>query len=223
LQFSADRVLVMGREVVKTEQATADAPSLPVDEVAPQVIIASDTGVKIVQPAAIEPGAPDVMANVSLDLISYDTKGEVVLTGRAQNENHVRVYVNDAPIKTEAVEEDGSWQLSLPEVDAGTYILRIDEIDQTGQVTSRVETPFQKEAPAKVKRVASVTPLQTEATTGSTPNIQKVTIQPGTTLWALAEDAYGQGDLYMQIFNANKDNIRNPDLIYPGQIFELPE
>ena len=29
--------------------------------------------------------------------------------------------------------------------------------------------------------------------------------------------------LYVQVFDANKDKIRDPDLIYPGQIFDLPD
>lgn len=48
-------------------------------------------------------------------------------------------------------------------------------------------------------------------------------MQPGHTLWALAQTRYGDGVKYVQIFDANKDRIRNPDLIYPGQVFVIPE
>ena len=41
--------------------------------------------------------------------------------------------------------------------------------------------------------------------------------------WALAAERYGDGERYLQIFNANREIIRNPDLIYPGQIFDIPE
>ena len=47
-------------------------------------------------------------------------------------------------------------------------------------------------------------------------------MQPGNTLWAIAEDSYGDGLKYVEVFQANRDKIRNPDLIYPGQIFEVP-
>jgi nucleoid-associated protein YgaU len=50
-----------------------------------------------------------------------------------------------------------------------------------------------------------------------------LTVQPGNTLWAIARDTYGDGFLYVRVFSANKDQIRNPDLIYPGQVFTLPE
>jgi nucleoid-associated protein YgaU len=269
---SSDRVFIKGREVVAPDPAAADTAEkvLPVDEVAPQVIIASDEGIKIVQPASFEPGAPEVMSNVSLDLISYDTEGEVVLAGRGKVKNYVRIYVDDTPVRTQPIAADGSWQLSLPEVDAGIYTLRIDEIDNAGKVVSRVETPFKKEEPTEVRKVASVADpvvksdvvaheLKTVEVSPSdvaidgvdgdmdnglddsvngldgsvvVPKIidepktvlaKLVTIQPGATLWELAEARYGQGNLYMQIFEANRDNIRNPDLIYPGQIFTIPE
>ncbi|NOX74413.1 MAG: LysM peptidoglycan-binding domain-containing protein [Alphaproteobacteria bacterium] len=222
---TSDRVFIKGREVVAVDPAVADSAAevLPVDEVAPQVIIATDEGIKVVQPASFVPGAPEVMANVTLDLISYDAEGEVVLTGRGKVENHVRIYVNDTPVKTEPVAEDGSWQLSLPEVDAGLYTLRVDEIDAAGNVVSRVETPFKKEKPAEVQKIASLAVPELADENIKKPLARKVTIQPGATLWALAESRYGQGNLYMQIFEANRDNIRDPDLIYPGQIFTIPD
>ncbi len=49
-----------------------------------------------------------------------------------------------------------------------------------------------------------------------------ITVQPGYSLWKIARDTYGDGILYVQVFEANKDKIGDPDLIYPGQIFELP-
>ena len=50
-----------------------------------------------------------------------------------------------------------------------------------------------------------------------------VTVQPGNNLWTLAQAHYGSGVSYTQIFTANRDQLRDPDLIYPGQIFSMPE
>ncbi len=50
-----------------------------------------------------------------------------------------------------------------------------------------------------------------------------MTVQPGNTLWAIARESYGEGPLFVRVFEANRDRIRDPDLIYPGQIFEIPE
>jgi nucleoid-associated protein YgaU len=49
------------------------------------------------------------------------------------------------------------------------------------------------------------------------------TVQPGSTLWAIAKESYGAGIEYFKVFDANKERIRDPDLIYPGQVFEIPD
>lgn len=49
-----------------------------------------------------------------------------------------------------------------------------------------------------------------------------VTVQPGYTLWGIAKASYGDGILYVRVYEANRKMIRDPDLIYPGQIFTVP-
>ena len=48
------------------------------------------------------------------------------------------------------------------------------------------------------------------------------TVKRGDTLWAIARRYYGSGSKYPKIFNANRNKIRNPNLIYPGQVFVIP-
>lgn len=50
-----------------------------------------------------------------------------------------------------------------------------------------------------------------------------VTVQPGFTLWRIARETFGDGVMYVKVFDANKGQIRDPDLIYPGQVFVIPE
>jgi nucleoid-associated protein YgaU len=65
---------------------------------------------------------------------------------------------------------------------------------------------------------------QTQAATSLvTSRIASVTVQPGNTLWGIASDTYGDGFLFARVFDANITQIRDPDLIYPGQVFVLPE
>ncbi|MFB0952675.1 MAG: LysM peptidoglycan-binding domain-containing protein, partial [Rhodospirillales bacterium] len=49
-----------------------------------------------------------------------------------------------------------------------------------------------------------------------------VLVQPGNSLWRIARRVYGSGFSYSQIFEANKDRIGDPDMIFPGQVFEVP-
>ncbi|SFR47196.1 hypothetical protein SAMN04488002_2154 [Litoreibacter janthinus] len=195
-----------------------DTPAPQAQQPAPQdtpaVVLADNTGVTVLQPAP-QPASPKaqadapVTANVVIDTISYDAEGEVALAGRGASQGFVRVYLNDKPVKTTRIAENGAWQAPLPDIDAGVYRLRVDEVDESGIVTSRVETPFQREAP----EVATATPQTATA----------VTVQPGFTLWAIARDRFGAGEQYVRVYEANRDLIRDPDLIYPGQVFALPE
>lgn len=196
----------------------ANAPSVQVDVAQPQidtttptVLLANKDGVKVLQGGA----APAVVSDIALDAISYDDAGEVALTGRGSSEEFVRVYLDNTPITTTPVADDGSWRAQLPaEVESGVYTLRVDQVDDAGQVTSRLESPFKREDRAL---------LAEQDTDAGGEALRAVTVQPGNTLWALARDRYGEGTLYVKLFEANKDQIRDPDLIYPGQVFAIPE
>ena len=50
-----------------------------------------------------------------------------------------------------------------------------------------------------------------------------VVVQPGHSLWRIARRVYGQGLHYTLIYAANRAQIGNPDLIFPGQIFSVPQ
>ena len=180
------------------------------------VLLAGEDGVEVLQPAA----APQVLSRVALDAITYDDAGEVQLAGRGGEGAFVRVYLDNTPITTSRIAEDGRWRTELPQVDTGVYTLRIDEVTETGTVASRLETPFKREDEAVIAETEAR--AQADAETGAT-RVDVVTVQPGFTLWAISRERYGKGILYVRVFNANRDRIRDPDLIYPGQVFSLPE
>ena len=48
------------------------------------------------------------------------------------------------------------------------------------------------------------------------------TVVSGDCLWKIAKKFYGNGAQYTKIYNANKDKIKNPNLIYPGQVLVIP-
>jgi nucleoid-associated protein YgaU len=157
---------------------------------------------------------PEALENVALDTISYSDQGDVQLAGRAQSKTrHVQVYLNNSSVVTLAVDDKGRWRGDLPDVDEGIYTLRVDEVSQDGSVTSRVETPFKREAPE----------VLAEAAANTRGPLKQITVQQGATLWAIAQERYGDGLLYVNVFQANTEAIRDPDLIYPGQVFALPE
>ncbi|MEH6361482.1 MAG: LysM peptidoglycan-binding domain-containing protein, partial [Amylibacter sp.] len=192
---------------------------------APKLVVAKPSGVEVIEPTEIakapaDVGTQEVAVNettstpvtqetLSLDTIVYDDLGDVVISGRGSSDGFVRVYLDNKPTDVQKVTDSGQWKITLPDVPEGLYALRVDSVNNAGAVTERVQSPFKREAAQTV--VASIDVSQ--------PNI---TIQPGYTLWALAEKRYGSGVLYVQIFEANRDRIKDPDLIYPGQVFDLP-
>ncbi|MGA0280366.1 MAG: LysM peptidoglycan-binding domain-containing protein [Paracoccaceae bacterium] len=195
----------------------AEIQTLPAEETEkeenteePLVVIAGKDGVKVVQSSK-----QNSSQDVSVDAISYDETGEVSLTGRGKPSQIVRIYLNNMPISTAAMDATGQWSTALSEIDAGIYTLRVDELDKTGNVVSRLETPFKRER--REDLAAYMTSVDEPA------RINVVTVQPGNTLWAIARKRYGRGILYVRVFEENKDKIRNPDLIYPGQVFSLPD
>ncbi len=88
------------------------------------------------------------------------------------------------------------------------------------EVATAPET--QPETPA-----AGAPAAETQVATAAAPEPQlkegRIVIQPGNNLWRISRVVYGSGVKYTVIYEANKDHIRDPDLIYPGQIFRTPD
>ena len=194
--------------------APSDAEPSPAAASGQAVLLSNPQGVRVLQPADPAEDAPEVMSVVALDAITYGETGEVELSGRARGDGFVRIYLDNTPVTTSRIAEGGNWRTELPQVDTGVYTLRIDEVDAQGTVLSRVETPFKRE---------DETVIAESDAAAQARRIRAVTVQPGSTLWAISRATYGEGILYVRVFEANRDRIRDPDLIYPGQIFTLPE
>lgn len=54
------------------------------------------------------------------------------------------------------------------------------------------------------------------------PKPKTYTVKAGDSLWKIAQRIYGNGNQWTKIYEANRDKIKNPDLIYPGQQFVIP-
>ena len=199
-------------EETASAQPLSEAPAKSSADPAapPKVLIADKDGVRVVQ----SDDSLDQDA-IALDAISYDEDGQVMLSGRSNPMAYLRIYLDNAPVLLVRPDDDGNWKTLLSNVDPGVYTLRIDQVNAAGKVISRLETPFKKENPQKL--LTHIKDAKTEA------RINVVTVQPGYTLWAIARKRYGRGILYVRVFEANRDKIRDPDLIYPGQVFDLPD
>ena len=175
----------------------------------PKVVVADSDGVKVLQD---EQAITDQLA---LDSIAYDPFGNVTVGGRSSPSGLVRFYVNNEAISAAKTNKEGYWETDLSDIVPGTYTLRIDQLSLKGDVISRLESPFKREDREKLAKLI--------APSTSPARINIITVQPGNTLWAIARKRYGDGLLYVRVFEANRDKIKDPDLIYPGQLFDLPD
>lgn len=142
----------------------------------------------------------------SVEAIDYDDDGRLVISGRAGPGARVNLYLDNNFIGKAKANAAGVWRLSPDNrVKAGLYTLRADQIDAANKVTARVSMPF-----SRADKMANPPPEPF------------VIVQPGNSLWRLARRTYGEGTRYTTIFQANKEQVKDPDLIYPGQVLALP-
>ena len=291
-ETETDTEIETGTETASTDVASPEAKA---DKAPATVILADEDGVRVLQDGAPSAAKPAV----TIDTISYSSNGDVILGGRGQAGNFVRIYLDNQFLATSKIAADGYWALELSDIEPGIYTLRVDELNAAGDVVSRAETPFKREAAeelaelmaagteteepsaegpsesaaetqvvdaealASVEPEAADDPQTEEVVTQEEVNVQAEvaelnpqgeqssdggslavegqpadtasvlrtpskkfrvrTVQPGSTLWAIAKESYGAGIEYFKVFEANKERIRDPDLIYPGQVFEIPD
>lgn len=184
---------VVALVVPERNTGSALAVAVPRDDVAAP----RDADVQVLQ----QPGSPAVVGK-----IDYDETGRTTLSGIAAPNSTVRLYLDNNLVGTTQADGDGVWSLTLDrKIPTGSYTLRVDQVHPDGTVLARSELPFVRSAPVL-----------------DLPPGRVAIIQPGDHLWKIARQRYGSGFQFTLIYEANKDQIRDPDLIYPGQIFTLP-
>jgi nucleoid-associated protein YgaU len=138
----------------------------------------------------------------------------------------------ETPFKRETLEALASVADAEPaaqEAAAATEATAPPEATETAAEAAADGTPLIATADADPEPAAQEALVTPEATAdpapqaAATPPPVTVTVQPGFTLWGIAQDRYGDGVMYVQVFEANKDKIKDPDLIYPGQVLSVPE
>lgn len=143
---------------------------------------------------------------LALDAVEYDDAGAMRFAGGASPGSTVRVYVGRDHAGDAVADAGGRWQLTPAQQPViGRHTLRVDQVAATGTVAARIEVPFQRD------RLPD-----TAFATG------QLVVQPGQSLWRIARQAYGRGVRYTAIHQANREQIRDPGRIYPGQVFAMP-
>ncbi len=224
--YTTDKPLAPGSRELSLEEVDRDGASVPgsapVILVVPEREAASASGaaasadkpkrgealaVKLEPSGAVQvlqvPASAQEGASISIQVVNYDDKDHLAVAGRSTAKAEIQVYLDNALLAPATADDKGGWSIAVVQkLSEGTHTVRADQIGAGGKVLSRAEISF--------------------ASGGALPKEGNVTVAWGNSLWRIARRAYGSGFDYIVIYKANKEQIRNPDLIYPGQIFKLP-
>ena len=171
-------------------------------------------------------------SRVVIQSVEADGAGGLVARGSAEPNSVVRLYLNSAEVGDARPKSDGRWSLAIRRgMAAGAYSVRAEEVNQAGAtVVASAEIRFDyPAAPASAREAGAASPPAAPQSVGPSPadvvldSIQTAQVVPGHTLWALSQNYYGDPTRYPLIYEANKAQIRNPNLIYPGQVFVVPK
>lgn len=159
-------------------------------------VISGPNGSKVVS------GQGPVPGSLGIGTVDYDANGHAIFSGTAHPGDHVILSLNGAKIGAATAGADGRWKLSAttPNANGTLSVADTDEPD-----VKPLTAPFALET------------LQAAVAEGH------VQIVAGQNLWLIARHVYGHGNLYTLIYQANATQIRDPNLIFPGQAFKVPK
>ena len=102
----------------------------------------------------------------------------------------------------------------------------VNSQDEANQIWTAIKTvpDWQKDVAAdiKVNQSAARSAAPAPAAASASHTNETYTVQSGDTLSAIAKKLLGNANAYMDIFNANKDQLSDPDKIKPGQVLKIP-
>ncbi|MBV2142535.1 LysM peptidoglycan-binding domain-containing protein [Falsochrobactrum sp. TDYN1] len=181
-----------------------------------------------------EPQASSV-ADIPIAIEAVEIEGQSVFVagsakGAKGDGNSVTVKANEILLGSSTVSPEGRFLVQSQKLLAvGDYIIRADLLDASGRVIATARVPFRRVAGENISAIASGVSGQAEEVQdpASPAALQKVEgsviIRRGDNLWTISKRTYGKGTRYTTIYLANRDQIRNPDLIWPGQVFVMPQ
>jgi nucleoid-associated protein YgaU len=232
-----------GKQATSRQSVAVAIEPGPTDRPVVALMTPGKPTVVLSQPPAQKPTAGAVV----VESVEIEPGGKFHASGRARPGGAVRLYLNDTFVASATAGADGRFAVTINQgVAPGSYSVRLDEVEpNSGAVRARAEVPFNvpdtmvaASVPARAtasKRpdsaaaqpqlgaaVASVLPDGGSPSTVVVPRIATTTVSRGDSLWRLSRQTYGVGTDYAVIYKANREQIRNPNLIHPGQIFVLP-
>jgi nucleoid-associated protein YgaU len=196
---------------------------------------------------ALAPGARSTDEPVpAFDVARIERTGDAVIAGSATPGAIVELLRNGEHIDQAVADQSGQFVMVPPRLPAGDYELTLRSRRPDGKLTTskqsvvvaldkaeprssavqtRAEVPFNAPETVAANRSVLAAAMSPDGGSTSTPVVRKVAttvVSRGDSLWRISQATYGAGTRYEIVYRANRDQIRNPNRIYPGQIFVLP-
>jgi nucleoid-associated protein YgaU len=135
--------------------------------------------------------------------------------GLREKYNHAVQTAKSLRMQGSADERDGKLHFN------GT----VSSEDEKNQIWNAIKTipDWQKDVVADIRVNQDAAKPAAQGTSGTQPQMTTYTVQSGDTLSAIAKRFLGNANDYMDIFNANRDQLSDPDKIKPGQVLKIPQ
>jgi nucleoid-associated protein YgaU len=151
---------------------------------------------------------------------------------QATSKQSVVVALAGVESSPSAVRSTAEPPFNVPETMAANPSV-LDKTTGSSQTHPLSQSPFQvakrqDTAALQGPRTTAAAPLSGGSSSAGAdsriaPKIATTIVSPGDSLWRISRATYGAGMRYAVVYKANRDQIRNPDRIYPGQVFLLPK
>jgi LysM domain len=176
------------------------------------------------------PGEAASAGSVVVETVEAEPGGkQLYVSGRSSPHASVRLYINDSYQGATIADAGGRFTFKTTKdtaakdsaESASGYRVRLDEVDLvSGTIRSRAEVPFTP--PQAVASLSATGGVRSVSAAAAEPKGTTAVVSRGDSLWRISRAVYGDGARYTVIYDANHKQIRNPNRIYPGQIFILP-
>ena len=198
------------REVIVADATGADTTGADATGAKAAMADAAKADAAMPEPTLVAPENPRAkrqIAALAPSAIVWRDASRILISGTSWG--GVRVTVNDAKgqFGEALVLADGNWQMAGSlDMDIAVHQLRFALFDDANEIIARYDLPVKARDLAKGQ---DGSPL--------------VVVNKGDMLWRIAYHQLGKGVKYVDIVRRNKQDITDPDLIYPKQIFAVPQ
>ena len=144
---------------------------------------------------------------ITLDVLSYSPPGLIILSGRTISNTEIEILKSAEVLGKTKSNEDGVWKFIINKND---YANEEISIKTTISGETLIITYDQAEIQKRFKN------------TNFEFYDDRIIVQKGNSLWRIARKTLGGGIFYTEIYKNNLTKIKNPNIIYPGQVFNIP-